>query len=115
MQDAGKVSHRAQGAPAHTCATMLLQWSMLLLCVAYLVSTSMGGLTSVAGRVICWASARHNPALSVVIMTRLAWTGCGQAQWLWVGAQVLIRRQVLHPCPATYGNLGRGQGTPLAT
>ena len=45
MQDAGKVNQSAQGAPAHTWAITLLKWSMILLCVAYLVSTSVGGLT----------------------------------------------------------------------
>ena len=79
MQDAGEVGRSTQGAPAHTWATVLFQWSALLLCVAYLVSTSMGGLAPVASRVIRWISARHKPALSVVVMERLAWTGCRQA------------------------------------
>ena len=63
MLDVGKVSQCAQGALAHTWATTLLQWSALLLCVAFLVSTSMGGLAPVASRVICWASARHKPGM----------------------------------------------------
>ena len=86
----------------HTWATALLQWSVILLCVAYLVSTSVGGLAPVASRVIRWASARHKPALSVVVMATLAWTGHGQAQWLWAGTQALACRQALRPCPATY-------------
>ena len=115
MQDAVKVSRGAQGVPPHTWATALFQWSVLLLCVAYLVSTSVGGLAPVASRVIRWASTRHKPALSAVVMARLTWTGRGQAQWLWVGAQVLICRQALCLHPAIYGNLGRDQGTQLAT
>ena len=102
MSDVGEVSRSAQGALVHTWGTVLLQWSALLLCVAYLVSTSVGGLASVASRVICWASARHKPALSIVIMARLTWTGCGQAQWLWAGTQVLVRRQALRLRLATY-------------
>ena len=101
MQDVGKVGQSAQGVPAQTWATVFLQWSALLLCVAYLVSTSVGGLAPVASRVICWASTRHKPALSVVIMARLAWTGHWQSQRLWAGAQVFIRRQALRPHLAT--------------
>ena len=115
MQDACEVSQSAQGVLAHTWATALLQWSALLLCVAYLVSNSVGGLAPVASRVIRWASTRHKPALSTVVIARPAWTGHGQAQRLWVGAQALVHRQALCPHPATYGNLGRDQGTPLAT
>ena len=100
MQDTGKVGWSAQGAPAHTWATTLLQWSPLLLCVTYLVSTSIGGLTPVARRVSHWASARHKPALSIVVMARLAWTGHGQDQWLWAGMQVLVCRQALRLHPA---------------
>ena len=110
MQDVGEVSRSAQGAPVHTWVTELLQWSTLLLCVAYLVSTSMGGLAPVASRVIRWASARHKPALSVVVMARLARTGHGQAQRLWASAWALIRRQALHPHPAT----SRGEKDLLA-
>ena len=105
MQDTGEVGWSAQGAPAHTWATAFLQWSAPPLCVAYLVRTSVGGLAPVASRVIRWASARHKPALSAVVMARLTWTGCGQAQWLWVVAQVLIRRHTLCPHPATCCNL----------
>ena len=115
MQDAGGVSRSAQGAPAHTWATALLQWSALLLCVAYLVSTSIGGLNPVASRVIHWASTRHKPALSIVIMARLAWTRRRQAQRLWAGMQAFVHRQALHPRPATYGDLGRDQGMLLVT
>ena len=79
MQDAGKVGRHAPGVVAHTWATVLLQWSTLLLCVTYLVSTSMGDPVLVASRVICWASTRHRPALSMVAMVRLAWTRFGQA------------------------------------
>ena len=96
-----EVGQSTLGALAHTWATALFQWSALLLCVAYLVSTSVGGLAPVASRVIRWASARHKPALSVVVMARLAWTGCRQAQWLWAGMQVLVLRQALWPRPAT--------------
>ena len=85
----------------HTWTTVLLQWSALLLCVAYLVSTSVGGLAPVASRVIRWASARHKPALSIVVMARLDWTGRRQTQQLWVGTQVLACRQSLRPHPAT--------------
>ena len=101
MQDAGEVSRSAQGALAHTWATVLLQWSTILLCVAYLVSTSVGGLAPVASRVIRWASTRHKPALSVVVMARLAWTRHGQAQRLWVSTQALVPRQALRLHPAT--------------
>ena len=101
MQDAGKVSRSTQGVLVHTWVTMLLQWSAILLCVAYLMSTSVGDLAPVANRVIHWASARHKPALSAVVMARLAWTGHGQAQRLWVGAQALVYRQALRPHPAT--------------
>ena len=101
MQDAGEVGRSTQGALAHTWATALLQWSTLLLCVAYLVSTSVGGLAPVASRVIRWASTRHKPALSVVVMARLTWAGRWQAQRLWAGVQALVRRQALRPRPAT--------------
>ena len=115
MQDVGKVGRHAQGMLAHAWATVLLQWSALLLCVAYLASTSVGGLTPVSSRVIRWASTRHKPALSTVVMAKLVWTGHGQAQRLWAGAQALICKQALRLHPATYGNLGRDQGVPLAT
>ena len=95
----GKVGRHAQGVPAHTWVTTLLQWGALLLYVAYLVSTSVGGLTPMASRVILWASAKS--ALSIVIMARLAWTGRRQAQRLWVSMQVLICRQGLCTRPAT--------------
>ena len=110
-----KVSQSAQGAPAPTWVTALLQWSAFLLCVAYLVSTSVGGLTPVASRVIRWASTRHKPVLSVVVMARLTWTGRRQAQQLWVGNQALVCRQALHPRHSTYGDLGMDQGALLAT
>ena len=92
MQDAGEVGRSAQWVPAHTWATVLLQWSALVLFVAYLVSTSVGGLSAVASRVIRWTSARHKPALSAVIVARLACAEHRQAQRLWVGAQALIHR-----------------------
>ena len=37
-----------------TWGTALLQWSVLLLCVAYLVCTSISNLALVASRVIPW-------------------------------------------------------------
>ena len=98
MQDAGEVGQSTQGAPVHTWATVLLQWSALLLCVAYLVSTSVGGLTPVASRLIRWAFARHKPALSIVVMARLTWTGCRQAQQLWAGAQACRHLSTGKPC-----------------
>ena len=73
MQDTSEVGWSAQGTPAHTWATEFLQWSAPPLCVAYLVRTSVGGLAPVASRVIRWASARHKPALSAVVMARLDW------------------------------------------
>ena len=92
MQDAGKVTWSAKGVLAHTWAAALLQWSAILLCVAYLVSTSVVGPGPVSIRVIRWASTRHKPAISIVIMVKLAWTRHKQAQRLWVGAQTLVRR-----------------------
>ena len=88
---------------------------MLGLILIYLIVSSVDELITVASRVIRWASAWHRPAFCVVATARLAWTGRGQAQRLWASARALVRRQVLRPRPATYGDLGRDQGAPLAT
>ena len=74
MQDAGEVGQCTPRVPVpSTWGTALLQCSALLLCVVYLVSTSMGNLAPMASKVIRWASGRHKPALRVAIMERLTW------------------------------------------
>ena len=105
-QEVGKISGYMPQVPVLTTwGVAFLQRSMLLLCMVNLVITSMSDLTPVASRVIRWASSRHKPALSAVIMARLAWVRCGQVPWLWAGMQVLICSQALRLHPATYGNL----------
>ena len=83
--------------------------------LVYLTASSVNELATVASRVIRWASAWHRPAFCAVATVRLAWTGREQAQQLWASAQALVRKQVLRLHPATYGDLGRDQGAPLAT
>ena len=74
---------------------------MLLLCVVYLVISSMNNLAPVTSRVICWASAWNKPVLCAVVSVYLAWTLCGQAQQMWASIWALIHRQALYPRFAT--------------
>lgn len=83
--------------------------------VVNLVVTSVNDLIPVPSRVMCWVSIWRRPVLSTVVMVCLAWTWRGQAQWLWVSIRTVIHRHAIRPHPATYGNLGRDQGTPEAT
>ena len=92
-----------------------LGWSPLFLCVAWLVYVSYGVLAPVASGVIRWASARIIPVLTSAAVTYLAWAGRGQAQRLWVAALASIRRHAPRKRPATYGDLGRDRGAPVAT
>ena len=92
-----------------------LSWSPLLLCVAWLIYVSYGALAPVASGVIRWASARIIPVLTSAAVTYLAWAGRGQAQRLWVAALASIRRHAPRKRPATYGDLGRDRGAPVAT
>ena len=109
----GKLGQRAARAPTHSWMGALLDRRVaLVLMLVYLIVSSVDELATVASRVIRWASAWHRPAFCVVATARLAWTGRGQAQRLWVSARALVRRQVLRPRPATYGDLGRDQGAP---
>ena len=101
-----------------TCAwwgELLNRRNALLLVVVYLAIASANDLAPVASRVIRWAFAWNGPVLSVVVMARLAWTGRGQAQRLWVRERALVHRQALCPRPATNGDLGRDRGTLEAT
>ena len=116
MQNAGELGQRAARVSTR-CWTgaLLVRRVALVLMLVYLIASSVDELATVASRVIRWASAWHRPAFCVVAMARLAWTGRGQAQRLWASARALVRRQVLRPRPATYGDLGRDRGAPLAT
>ena len=83
MQGVGGVGSHVHQAPVPTMWGITLhQWSALLLCMAYLVTTSTSNLTLIASSVIHWAFYRYNPALIAVIMARLARAGHGQAQRL---------------------------------
>ena len=116
MQDAGELGRCAVRAPTRGWMGALLDRRVaLVLMLVYLIVSSVDELATVASRVIRWASAWHRPAFCVVATARLAWTGRGQAQRLWASARALIRRQVLRLRPATYGDLGRYRGAPLAT
>ena len=112
----GKVGQRAEHAPTRVWWGVLLsRRNALALVVVYLAITSVNDLAPVASRVIRWASTWNRPVLSIVVMVCLAWTWCGQAQWLWESIHALMHRHALRPHPATYGDIGRDQGMPEAT